>query len=168
MSVPNQNLIVLHRDKVDMSHPRDRFITMYWENFAFAASKLTKSGLMIYMYLAKEIPHFYNTIKNEKRAITKPFEFSPAAIASEMSMARNSAVNGFNDLVDNGFLKLRPGTKNYYDFYELPPEYEDEVWGGFTRLTYNEAHNITPIIQINTEQEAIQQQDEQLRRLSRL
>lgn len=127
MSVPNQNLIVLNRDKVDMSHPKGRFVTIYWENLAFAANKLTKSGLLLYMYLIKEVPHFYNGVKNEKRTIARPFEFSPAAIVDKLNIAKNSVTNGLNDLIENGFLKLRPGTTNYYDFYEIPPEYEDEI-----------------------------------------
>jgi len=141
MSVPNQNLIYLNRELIDMKCPKDSYLAVYWNNLENAMLQLKHSGLLVYLYLLKEVPHYYDHQINNKRYTKQPFEFSPSAISKQLNIARNSVMNGFKELLEKGFLKELNG--NTYQFEELPPDQRISVWG-ITPEDYENIKQETP------------------------
>lgn len=105
MSVPNQFIVVVKKDKADKDHP---YSCINLEAIDYAAVHLRTIGAFkLWFYIAK------NQNKYE-------FELSRAAFCAWSGLSHNSYQDGIKVLREQSFLVPCPQQKNKLIFYEKP------------------------------------------------
>lgn len=116
MSTSNQKITFI--DKT--SPPDKKYFKIDHELYFSAAERLSKMGMICYMYFMSQVPHTWNGIKNKDNNRNAPYEISTAHIAEITGISGSSAKNGIADLIKNGYLKPLKG--NLYQFIDILPE----------------------------------------------
>lgn len=125
MSVPNQKLILIDREKVNTVQKGRRFLMVYTDNINMAYNIMNGEKCFgLYLYLLECMPHFYN----EKPVDNMPpkFELSGSAIQDELGMTKPTYQRSIDKLIELGFLKHIKG--NLYYFYEMPQQYRVKTY----------------------------------------
>jgi hypothetical protein len=105
-TVPNQNIIHIHRD-----YPRSNFLQIKKENWYDANKDLEPYGLILYLYLAGN---------------SDGYDLALSQVAAEEAGIKKTTFHKyFHVLIDKGYLVHRQG--NIYDFYERPQKMEEAV-----------------------------------------
>lgn len=100
----NQKQLTIHRDVVRSESGRP-FIYAYNDNLLQAMDDLSASAFKVYVYLLMN-----------KDGYKK--EFSPAAIAENVKIHKDTARDAFKQMIRKGYLEQ---VKDYkYNFYEVP------------------------------------------------
>lgn len=102
MTVPNQNIIIIHRD-----YPKRDFLQIKnenWQNMLLQTNK-DYPALALYLYLASNMDNYR-------------LELSPAAIKNAIGMPRSTYYKKLKLLKDNGYIIEKQG--NVLEFYEVP------------------------------------------------
>ena len=97
---PNQRMVNIHREKIESD-----FLGIKNENWMAASRILGATAFRLYIYLAANADNYCLAL-------------SPAAIASEIGMAKSTYHDQFKKLESLGYLVKSHG--NTYDFYEVP------------------------------------------------
>ena len=114
MSVENQFKVTLNRHKVNMKEKGPSWTVFYDYTLKEMCCNLNKSGMVVYLYLCMQIPHYYDEKINPDNKRPRPFDFSPEAIIQFSGMSRDSVTNGWNELIKHGYIK--PAGKNKFYF----------------------------------------------------
>lgn len=104
MSVPNQNIIIIHK-----KYPEKDFLQVKnesWKN-VLKGTKEDYAALALYLYLASNMNNYR-------------LELSPQAIQNAIGMPRSTYYKKLKILKDNGYIIERQG--NLLEFYETPQE----------------------------------------------
>lgn len=101
-TVPNQNTVVIHRDR-----PQTNFLQIKNENWMEFNKKYGPFALQLYLYFTKNANNF-------------SFALSQQAALKEIGIKKTSYHKYVDLLIDEGYLVWRNG--NTYDFYETPHE----------------------------------------------
>lgn len=102
MSVPNQNIIIIHKE-----YPEKDFLQVKnksWKN-VLKGTKEDYAALALYLYLASNMNNYR-------------LELSPQAIQNAIGMPRSTYYKKLKILKDNGYIIERQG--NLLEFYETP------------------------------------------------
>ncbi len=104
MSVPNQNIIVIHRE-----YPKRNFLQIKNENWQnmLTQTKEDYPALALYLYLASNMNNYR-------------LELSPQAIQNAIGMPRSTYYKKLQLLKDNGYIIEKQG--NILEFYEVPQQ----------------------------------------------
>lgn len=104
MSVPNQNIIVIHRD-----YPKKDFLQIKNENWqnVLKHAKGDYPALALYLYLASNMDNY-------------KLELSPQAIENAIGMPRSTYYKKIALLKEIGYIIEKQG--NLLEFYEIPQE----------------------------------------------
>ena len=113
MSVSNQKVVLI--DKT--TPPERRYFKIDHDLYFLAAERLTKMGMICYMYFMAQIPHTWDNIKNEDNKRNAPYEISTTHISEVTGISTTSAKNGIKELSDKGYLQLLRG--NLYRFRDI-------------------------------------------------
>lgn len=102
MSVPNQNIIIIHRE-----YPEKNFLQIKNENWQnlLLQTREDYPALALYLYLASN--------RNDYR-----LDLSPQAIKNNIGMPKSTFYNKLQILKDHGYIIEKKG--NILDFYEVP------------------------------------------------
>lgn len=101
--VPNQKLIIVNKAK---SNKENHYCILNLKSLDRACSLLqSKAGIKLYLYLAK----------NQHKFI---LSLSSADFIEWAGVSRTAYNTSISELIENGYLVLREGTKETYDFYE--------------------------------------------------
>lgn len=104
MSVPNQNIIIIHRE-----YPEKNFLQIKNENWQsmLRQTNMDYPSLALYLYLASNMNNYR-------------LELSPQAILNAIGMPRSTYYKKLQLLKDNGYIIEKQG--NILEFYEVPQE----------------------------------------------
>lgn len=104
MSVPNQNIIIIHKE-----YPKKNFLQIKNENWhnMLKQTKQDYPALALYLYLASNMDNYR-------------LELSPQAIENAIGMPRSTYYKKMKILKDNGYIIEKQG--NILEFYEVPQE----------------------------------------------
>ena len=105
-TVPNQNVVVVHRD---MPTKGEGNLLVIKKRNLYEAYKRLQNGYAVCLYL-------YLAANQEGYRIA----YSPQAISNEMGMPLSTCRDQFKTLVQMGYLVPRHEDSNIYDFYEVP------------------------------------------------
>ena len=106
-SVPNQRNITIKKEPCDK---KNRYTINNLEAIDGAAVRLqSKAGFKLYIYLAKNQDK-YN------------FDLPSSSFLAWAGVAYTAYTTAFKELVDQGYLVLKPGTETVYTFYDKPKE----------------------------------------------
>lgn len=102
MSVPNQNIIVIHRD-----YPKKDFLQIKNENWQNVLKQTQEDypALALYLYLASNANNYR-------------LELSPQAIQNAIGMPRSTYYKKMQLLKEKGYIMEKQG--NVLEFYEVP------------------------------------------------
>lgn len=156
MSVPNQKLILLERNKVDTTQKRRRYLMIYTDNLNTAYSIMGGEKCFgLYLYLLERIPHLYDgqPIPNAP----PKFELSQTHVEEEMGMSKSTYARSIEKLISLGFLEPIQG--NLYQFYEMPKQYRPR-----TLDEYNHDEEIKCLSIADANKILKERHDEQLRK----
>ena len=115
-TVPNQNVVVVHRD---MPTKGEGNLLVIKKRNLYDAYKRLQNGYAVCLYL-------YLAANQEGYRIA----YSPQAISNEMGMPLSTCRDQFKTLIRMGYLVPRGEGSNTYDFYEVPKT-ETETAGTF-------------------------------------
>lgn len=104
MSVPNQNIIIIHRE-----YPQKNFLQIKNENWqnVLRQTNMDYPSLALYLYLASNMDNYR-------------LELSPQAILNAIGMPRSTYYKKLQLLKDKGYIMEKQG--NVLEFYEVPQE----------------------------------------------
>ena len=105
MSVPNQNVIFIHKDNVQ----KEPFLSLNIETLK-AVYKDLKNAYTFYLYLC--------LCCNQNKY---KLEFSPQAIETHFGMPKATARDQFKKLVEKKYIVPYKENSNIYNFYAEPP-----------------------------------------------
>lgn len=88
MSVPNQRVVVIEKDKVTTPP----FVQINQDDWTEAFKNLTRSAFGIYLYLS-QFPNGHN------------FEYSPTAVEKLGLMTKGTATKAWQELIEKGYIK---------------------------------------------------------------
>jgi hypothetical protein len=114
MSAPNQFKVTLNRHRVKMKEKGPSWTVMYDDTMSEVFHTMNKAGIVVYYYLIKQIPHYYDKEKNLDNKKPRPFEFSPKAVMDFSGMDQDSIRNGWKELLQLGYIKHISGNKYYF------------------------------------------------------
>lgn len=116
MSVPKQKIVLINRT----TPAQEKYFKIDQELYFLAASRLNKSGLLVYMYFIAQVPNTWDGIKNQSNKRAGAYEISTRHISEVINSDIKTATRGIEDLINNGYLKLLKG--NLYQFIDILPE----------------------------------------------
>lgn len=104
MTVPNQNIIVIHRE-----YPKKDFLQIKNDNWQKMLKQTNEDypTLALYLYLCSNMDNYR-------------LELSPQAIKNAIGMPRSTYYKKLQLLKDNGYIIEKQG--NVLEFYEVPQE----------------------------------------------
>lgn len=111
MSYPNQKFLYIDRHKVQTN--QGKFIIIYNEDITMAYKKLNHSAFGVYLYILQQVPHSYDSIKNENNTNEKGLGISPEHIGKVMGMPKISVQRGIKELEDKGYIKCIENSNTY-------------------------------------------------------
>lgn len=124
MSVPNQRIVIVHREKCEGS-----FLQIKKENWYAANKDLEPYGLQLYLYIAGNKEGFN-------------LELSQAAAERDAGIKKTSFHKYVNVMIEKGYLVPKSEGSNVYDFYEVPQNIKNKVAVPSCELTCLQGENI--------------------------
>ena len=134
MFYANQKEIKINRKKINSTN--GKYMIAYQDDIKAAMNSLSKSAFIVYIYLLFNKDGY-------------KFDYSPAHIAGETGISKESARNALKELEEESYI-VNHG-KNHYEFYEEKKtrlimevkrkEFIDDETGEIFRYTYEELKN---------------------------